>query len=622
MSRRVAMQNHAQEAALFRRRALFCFGVVVALLSLLLGNLYHLQVVAHQDYQSRSNENRTRIVPTAPNRGLIYDRNGVLIADNQPVFSLQVIPEKVADISQRLDELGDLMGLTQETLDTLKDRLKRHRRFKPLTVISKLDENQVASFSVNQHRFEGFSIEAGLKRYYPYAGQLTHLLGYVGRINARDRQNLDLADKSGQYAATNDIGKLGIERYYEEQLHGIPGYRKEEVNNRGRVIQILEEQAPQAGSDLELTIDLVLQQKAKKLLDGRRGAVVALDPRNGDVLAMVSSPAYDPNEFVHGISGPSYRALLNSKDRPLINRATQGQYAPASTVKPHLALAGLDYQLVTEKTKIWDPGWWQIPGVERRYRDWKRWGHGWVDIHHAIAESCDIYFYDLAYKMGINRINEFMAPFGFGEPTGIDIHEEYYGILPSRDWKRLRYNQPWYIGDTISIGIGQGYWTATPLQLAHSVSIIAMKGERHQPHILRQYGLGDSSEAYQEQELPPIQLKNPKNWEIIEESMYQTAHRRGGSGYNLFKGSPYNAAVKSGTGQVFGIAEDAKYKADEVDERLRDNALFVGYAPYEDPVISVAVIVENAGWGAANAGPIAKAVMDAYLLDPETGELK
>ncbi|WP_095504496.1 penicillin-binding protein 2 [Paraferrimonas sedimenticola] len=616
------MQDHALEAALFRRRALFCFACVVLMISVLVVNLYQLQVVAHKDYQTRSKDNRTRVIPTAPNRGLIFDRNGILIAENRPAFSLQMIPEKVKDSAVALDNLAELMELDAEHIEELKERLKRHRRFKPLTVISQLDEAQVALFSVNQHRFTGFSVEAGLKRHYPYAEELTHLLGYVGRINARDTQNLELADKMGQYAATNDIGKLGIERYYEDQLHGIPGYRKEEVNNRGRIIQTIEEQAPVAGDDLYLSVDLKLQESAIELLDGRRGAVVAIDPKDGGILAMVSSPSYDPNQFVHGISGPAYRELLNSLDRPLINRATQGQYAPASTVKPHLGLAGLEHEIITENTKIWDPGWWQIPGVERRYRDWKKWGHGWVDLHHSVAESCDTYFYDLAYKMGIDKISQFMLPFGFGESTGIDIHEEYYGILPSRDWKRIKYNQPWYIGDTISIGIGQGYWTATPLQMAQSVAIIANRGERIPPHLLKESRQGDEVTEYEVEPLPPIELKDEANWDIIAKSMYLTAHRLNGSGYNLFKDSPYKAAVKSGTGQVFGIAEDAKYKAEEVDERLRDNALFVGYAPYEDPKIVVAVIVENAGWGAANAGPVAKAVMDAYLLDPNTGELK
>ncbi|WP_240464880.1 penicillin-binding protein 2 [Paraferrimonas sp. SM1919] len=610
---RVTIQNHTEEAALFKRRALFTFAVVVILISILLSNLYYLQVTSHTDYQTRANENRVRVIPVAPNRGLIFDRNNNIVANNLPVYSLEMIPEKVANLEHIIAELGKLFPLEEGFIEDTQERLKYHRRFKAFTLIKQLSEKQVAKFSINQHKFPGLSIAAGLNRYYPQGESLTHLLGYVARINSKDREKISIDDKEGMYAATNQIGKQGIEKFYEDILHGIPGSTEEEVNNRGRVIRTLKHIPPEAGRDLQLTIDITLQNKAIELLQGRRGAVVALDPNNGEILAMVSSPSYDPNLFVQGISSRNYSNLLNSTQKPLINRATQGQYAPASTVKPLLALAGLEHNFVTDKTKIWDPGFWQIPNVERKYRDWKRWGHGWVDLYTSVAHSCDIYFYDLAYKMGIQNIADFMQPFGFGESTGIDIHEESSAILPDKGWKRARYNQPWYIGDTISIGIGQGYWTATPIQLAYSTSILATKGQRFRPHLLKQV-IGEP-ETNASSNLAPIKLKNEANWNIISNAMYQTAHKYGGSAYSLFKDSPYKAAVKSGTGQVFGIAEDAQYDEETVQEHLKDNALFVGWAPYNNPKIAVAVVLENAGWGSANAGPIAKGMFDSYLLD-------
>ncbi|MBY5990522.1 penicillin-binding protein 2 [Ferrimonas balearica] len=618
---RVAFRDHAAESALFKRRAIVCFAFVVLMVGVLLTNLYYIQIVDHQAYQTRSNDNRIRLIPVAPNRGLIYDRNGILLADNQPVFTLEAVPERVADMEASLSGLAQLLELTDEQLETFRERLQGHRRFKPLALVNQLTEAQVAQFSVNQHRFPGFTVEAGLKRHYPHGGSLTHLLGYVARINSQDQARLEADGEGARYAATRSIGKQGIERFYEAALHGQPGMLEVEVNNRGRIVRTLTAQPTEAGQDLHLTLDLPLQKMAERLLDGRRGAVVAMDPRDGGVLAMVSSPSYDPNAFVTGISGKQYSELLNDGNRPLINRATQGQYAPASTVKPHLALLGLELGHVTEKTKIWDPGWWQIPGVDRRYRDWKRWGHGWVDLDKAIAASCDTYFYDLAYKTGINEISQFMFQFGFGERTGIDLMEESAGNMPTRDWKRIRYKEPWYIGDTISVGIGQGYWTATPLQLALSTTILANDGARHIPHLL---AATESDGVRTEEPIidrPPIELERPSAWRSIQRSMYLTAHNPMGSGYRQFNDASYKSAVKTGTGQVFGLAEDAEYDEDNVAEHLRDNALFVGYAPYDDPQIVIAIVLENAGWGGANAGPVARALFDFYLdpdaLDPE-----
>ncbi|MEZ9139560.1 MULTISPECIES: penicillin-binding protein 2 [unclassified Shewanella] len=609
--KRIAMHDHAAEASLFKRRALFTFLCVFILISILLSNLYQLQVVSFQDYETRSNDNRIRVVPVAPSRGLIYDRHGQLLAENQPFYTLEVIPEKTKDISASLDKLNEYIELSADERETITERLRYHRRFKPLTIKSRLTEEQVATFSVNQHQFPGFRVEAGLKRHYPYEGLMTHVLGYVGKINARDRTSLEKSGQWKNYAATNDIGKQGIEKYYESLLLGKPGHLEEEVNNRGRVIRTLKATPPTPGQDIYLTLDLKLQQKAMELLDGRRGSVVAIDPQDGGVLAMVSSPTYDPNLFVHGISSKAYSALLNDKSRPLINRATQGQYSPASTIKPHVALLGLEEKAITEKTRIWDPGFWQIPNVERKYRDWKRWGHGWVDVYSSIMDSCDTFFYDLAYKVGVDKMAAFMSKFGFGEPSGIDIYEEANGIMPSKDWKRMRYNQPWYIGDTISVGIGQGYWTTTPLQLTNAATILANRGTRFTPHLLKSFKDETSKIDTPIDEREPISLNDDNNWEIINEAMRRTAHK------SRFTDATYTAAMKTGTAQVFSVAQDEKYDSDTIAEHLRDNALIIAYAPYENPKIVLAVVLENAGWGGVNAGPVARALLDEYMLRDE-----
>ncbi|WP_298444749.1 penicillin-binding protein 2 [uncultured Ferrimonas sp.] len=615
---RAALRDHAAESALFSRRAIVGFLFVIALIGVLLGNLYNLQIVEFNSFQTRSNDNRIRLIPVAPNRGLIYDRNGTLIADNQPVFSLEVVPEQVDDMARQLQDIQSVLPISAEQIERFEGRVKSHRRFKPITLMGQLNEQQVATFAVNSHRFPGFTVEAGLKRSYPHSASLTHLLGYVARINSRDQQRIDDRGDTARYAASRNIGKQGIERYYEGTLHGQPGMREVEVNNRGRIVRTISGTAPVAGKDLHLSLDLPLQLKAEELLAGRRGAVVALDPKDGGILAMVSSPSYDPNLFVSGISGKEYSGLLNDKDRPLINRATQGQYAPASTVKPLLALLGLEKQLITEKTKVWDPGWWQIPNVKRKYRDWKKWGHGWVDLNKAIASSCDIYFYELAYNTGINNISNFMYQFGFGQSTGIDLYEESNGNLPSRDWKQRKYKEPWYIGDTISVGIGQGYWTSTPLQLANSITTLANNGRRAVPHFLQAMSDGNERQAVPPPEKPPLVLEQPSAWKSIQRAMYLTANRPGGSGYRLFNDAPYKAAVKTGTGQVFGVAEDAEYDENEVAEHLRDNALFVGFAPYDNPQIVLAVVLENAGWGGVNAGPVARSLFDQYLAPKDT----
>lgn len=610
---RITIKDHTAEANLFARRAFFAFLAIAVLMLILLSNLYYLQVTRYEDYQTRSNGNRIKVLPVAPNRGLIYDRNGVLLAENRPVFSLDLIPEEIEDLDATLAQLAILLSISEDQIIDFKDNLKRQRRFKPVSLLNRLDSKEVALFSANQHRFPGVSIEARLARHYPFGSALTHVLGYVARINKKDLQKLNEAGFEANYAATHDIGKLGVEKYHEDKLHGEVGYQEVEINSKGRIIRTLNFQPPVPGQDLVLNIDINLQIKAQQLLDGNRGSIVAIDPKTGGVLALFSSPSYDPNLFVHGISSKGYRELLDSKDRPLINRATQGQYPPASTIKPHLALLGLEAEVITPETRMFDNGRYQLKNVNHVWRDWIPWGHGWMDVTTSVEQSCDFFFYDLAYRLGIDRISDAMNEFGFGDYTGVDLYEESDGNMPSRGWKRARFNQPWYIGDTISVGIGQSYWTATPLQLAQSLTTLINKGKRFVPQILRGNMENGQVLLEPEKELRPIVVKNSENWDVILNSLHGVIVSPKGTGRTAFAKASYSAAGKTGTAQLVSIAQDATYDAEKLDEKHRDNAMFIGYAPFENPEISIAIALENAGGGGSQAAPIARQMMDYFF---------
>lgn len=613
LKRRVAMADQAFEALLFNRRALVAFLFVLLCFVVLLSNLYQLQVVRHEEYSTRANDNRIKLVPLSPNRGLIFDRRGTLLAENAPVHSVELIPEQVDDLQATVAQLADIIEIPAELQQDFFKEVKAQRRFKSIALKEQLTDQEVARISVHLHKLKGVTLEARLTRHYPYGDLLTHALGYIGKINEKEFRQLDEAGTSANYAATRDIGKIGIEKFYEAQLHGNAGYQEVEVNNRGRVIRTLREQPAVSGDDLYLTMDLGLQLKAQEALGDNRGAIVALDPRTGALLAFYSNPSYNPNLFVHGISGKDYRLLLNSPDRPLVNRMTQGVYPPASTVKPLMAVLGLEQGVVTEQTRIPDPGVYRLPNVSRPWRDHIRWGHGWVDVYTGIIKSCDTYFYDLAYKLGVDRISEFMHKVGYGHYSGIDIHEETAGLMPSREWKKVRRKQNWGPGDTINIGIGQGYWQATPLQLAVTTATLINDGKRITPRI------GESFRNQQQQTslLVPLQqmveVVNPNNWAIAREAMYRTVHQEGGTARGAFLGATYTAGGKTGTAQVINMAAGQKYNANAINERHRDNALFVGYAPHDKPEIVVAVIVENAGGGGSNAAPVARQLMDYYF---------
>ncbi|MEZ9622880.1 penicillin-binding protein 2 [Vibrio sp. 10N.222.55.A3] len=619
LRKRSQIRDYKAEARLFTNRAFVAFAGIIVMISMLVVNLYNIQVNQYQDYKTRSNDNRIKVVPIAPNRGLIYDRNGVLLAENRPVFNLEITPEKIKDMDDTLVRLQELIEIPPERIELFDRDRRNSRRFKSVPILNQLTEEQVAIFSVNQHKFPGVEVTGTLKRFYPYGDVLTHVIGYVSRINDRDMQRLVREEKDANYQATRDIGKLGIERYYEDMLHGTAGYQEVEVNSRGRVIRTLKFVPSVPGKDIVLNLDIKLQLYVHKLLDGRRGSAIVLDPKDNGVLAMVSSPSYDPNAFVHGISSKGYNALLQDKDRPLVNRATLGIYPPASTIKPFIAVAALQEGVITPNTTRNDPGYWKIPNSKTRpFRDWLRWGHGVVDIEKAIEESVDTFFYQIAYDLGIDRISKWMMMFGFGDYTGIDIYEESKANMPTRDWKMARHRVPWYQGDTIPVGIGQGYWTATPMQIAKATSVLVNEGEVTAPHLLR--STIDNGRPFDEQIMsdietyPPLTGVKRKYWDIAQEGMRLANHGKKGTARRSFQKMSYQTAGKSGTAQVFGLKEDEEYNADEIAEHLRDHALFTGYAPFEDPEAVVTIVLENAGGGSSNGGPVVRRILDHIIL--------
>ncbi|MEN8770039.1 MAG: penicillin-binding protein 2 [Glaciecola sp.] len=612
-NRRQTIRDFTAESNLFLRRCLFAVLLCLTLILVVLHNLYSLQVEQFEDYQIRADGNRIKVIPIAPNRGIIYDRNGTIIAENRPVFNLEVSLEQVEDLDTLLDELQQLLELTPADIARFERNRKRQRRFHPVTLIANMDEDMMALFSAQQHRFDGVAVEASLARYYPYGSALTHVLGYVSKINARDLNLIASWGAQSNYAASKNIGKQGVERYYEERLHGKVGYAHLEVDSKGRTLRILAQTPPQPGEDLILNIDIELQLYVQSLLADKKGSVVVSDPSDGGILAMYSSPSYDPNLFVNGISQKDYSKLIENNDRPLLNRAVQGQYPPASLIKPHLALLGLESQKITNNTKIQDKGYYQLEDVEHVWRDWLKRGHGKVDVQRSIVVSCDTFFYELAYKLGIDTIHEYMAQFGFGEHTNIDLLEESDGNLPSRGWKRAKFNQPWYIGDTISVGIGQGYWTATPVQLIDSINTIINYGVKNRPKLLKASMLDDQVIAEPLNTAEPIRVLQKKNWDIVQQAMFDTVNTPHGTAFKAFRNSSYASAGKTGTAQLFSVGQDEDVDDLIIADYLKDNAMYLGYAPAKDPKLSVIVALENAGGGGSNAAPISRSVMDYWL---------
>lgn len=597
---------------------------------ILLVTLAHLQILSFGYYNTKSNNNRIEIIPIPPNRGIIYDRNGVPLAINNTIYQLNIIPDKISNLNQQLDELKTLVNLTDEEIENFQKERRSYKAHRPVPLKDNLTEKEIAKFVVNQHRFPFVNITGTQHRYYPYGKTLTHVLGYVSKINNQDKARLEEEDKLSDYVGTLNIGKIGIERFYEDMLHGSPGYEEVEVNNRGKIVRQLNHNPPVAGEDIYLTIDLNLQRYIENLLGDRRAAVVAIDPNTGEVLALVSSPSYDPNLFVGGISSAKYNALLEDPNKPLYNRATLGTYPPASTVKPFIAVSALSEGVITPKTIVSDPGYWQLPGTEKRYRDWLRWGHGKVDVVKSIEESVDTYYYQVAYDLGIDRLHYWMLKFGYGQRTGIDISksEESVAILPNREWKMSRHKQPWLPGDTIPVGIGQGYWTTTPLQMAKALTIMINNGKTYTPHLLKQKrSTMLDNELPQPMSKPMVedtsltQLVDPKYWQIAKEGMYKVMFGSRGTARKVYADATYKAAGKSGTAQVYGLKADDVYNANNIPEHLRDHALFIAYAPYDKPTIALAIVLENGGGGSTNGGAIAKRILDYYLLGDESTKI-
>lgn len=613
MPRRLTIKDLHRERQLFNARVVIAGGLALAMMLIVVVRLIHLQIFSYDHFTTLSQTNRVRLVAVPPPRGLIYDRNGVLLAENRPAYSLEITPEAVGDMEETLARLGRLLELRDVDIERFYRALRTKRPFQAIPVRFNLSDEEVARFAVNRHVFAGVDIEARLTRYYPLHGSAVHAIGYVGRVDERDLQTLDVEEYSG----TTHVGKSGVEKYYEHLLHGRVGYEQVEVNAQGRTLRVLSHEAPAPGQDLVLSLDAELQRVAERALEGYNGAVVALDPRNGEVLALVSVPTYDPNLFVNGISGDEYLALNTDPDRPLFNRALTGRYPPGSTIKPLIGLAGLEYGVTTAERTIFAPGYFKLPNGDRRYRDWKREGHGLVDLDKSIAESCDVYFYDLAYRLGIDRMYEFLGRFGLGVPQGIDSTGESAGILPSREWKWRARGQPWFPGETLIIGIGQGYLTTTPLQLASVAGILAGRGARAQPRLLRAVfdGTTQTTKAAEARFAEPVTLRSPIFWDDVLNAMVNVMHRRGGTAYwSAGRDAPYTIAGKTGTAQVFGLKQDEEYDEENIARRLRDHSLFIAFAPFEDPRIAVAVVAENGGSGSAVAAPIARKVMDAYLL--------
>jgi penicillin-binding protein 2 len=613
-------KDTAAERRLFQRRTLAVLILVILLMSGLIARMYQLQIVEHEIYTTLSDKNRVQVQSVPPPRGLIYDRNHVLLAENRPVFSVTLVPERVDGMKDTLAQLGSLLDISDEDMERFRRRLQEPRRpFQEIPLSYELNEQEIARLAVHRHELPGVEVKAELVRYYPHSVLTSHSLGFVGRINRKELQRIDPVN----YAGTNYIGKSGVERFYEELLHGKVGYQHVETNARGRTLRVLERENPVPGEDLVLQLDLRLQKRAYELLDGRRGAIVAIEPATGGILALASVPGFDTNQFVTGISVKDYRELNEDRDNPLFNRALRGQYPPGSTLKPMLAIAALDSGATDRDYTIWDPGYFQLNNSGRRYRDWKRTGHGWVDLMDAVAQSCDVYFYEIAVKMGVDTMYHYLSRFGFGEDATLDVAGALSGLLPSREWKRAARNEPWYPGDSVNMGIGQGFMLATPLQLATATALIANRGTWVEPRLLKDIDGDTPVENY----LPahthePLKLKNPDDWKYVTKTMEEVMHGRHGTARRAGDNAPYRMAGKSGTAQVFSLAEDEEYDADEIRERLRDHALFVGFAPADNPKIAVAVIVENGGGGSSTAAPVVRAMFDAWLLEFPAEEQK
>ena len=613
------IKDTEEESRLIRLRVYSAVVIIILIVMALVARLFYLQVIRHDHFITLSQSNRVKVLPIAPIRGLIFSRNNVLLADNQPSFSLELIPEQIDNLDKTIGQLSRLIDIDEDSVNRFKKLRREKRRFESIPLKFNLSEDEVARFSVERHKIPGAKVIARPYRHYPEKSTLVHALGYVARIDEKDLQKI----VESNYLGTTHIGKLGVEKAYEDILHGHVGHQQVEVNAQGRIIRVLERTPPEPGKNIYLTLDLSLQTVALSLMQGRKGSIVAMNPDNGDILALVSSPAYDPNPFVNGIDSKSYKVLLSSRDTPLINRALSGKFPPGFTINPFLAIAALMFGVRDVDEKTWCKGWYTLKGQDHRYRDWKKGGHGHVDLNYAIMQSCDVYFYTLAHDLGITKLNQALTNFGFGFKTGIDIGGESTGLVPSIDWKRSALNQPWYPGETLIAGIGQGYVLTTPLQLVTATAALANHGKRVLPRLV--YKISDPISG--ESTLLPVATPEyvagykQEHWNFVIQAMEDVMHGARGTARRSGANTAYRIAGKTGTAQLFGIGQDEKYEKDKVPEHLRDHALFIAFAPARQPKIALAIVVENGGSGSSTAAPIGRKLLDHYLLD-ESGNLK
>lgn len=618
------IKDHRSERQIFAGRVVVAAVFAVLLLGVVVGRLVQLQVMQYEQFEEQAQGNRIRIEAVPPNRGLILDRKGRVLAENIPTYQLELIPEQVGDLEDTLDRLAALRLIDAEEIPNIVELSRQGPRFKPVTLRFRLSDEEIANFAVHRPNFPGVDFQPRLVRHYPHGEAIAHIVGYVGSISTNDLQRLDGA----RYAGTQHTGKSGVEYFNETRLHGIPGYRQIVTNARGRQVpidsrdalaNILEGEQPQPGTNLFLSVDLDLQELATELMTDRRGSIVAMDPTNGEVLALISAPAFDPNAFALGMTPSEFNALQFDPDQPLFNRAVRGNYPPGSTIKPMLALAALETGATNLTRRTMCRGFYTLPGSTHRYRDWRPEGHGELDLHDAIAESCDVYFYEISRDIGIDKMHEYLTRFGLGRATGVDMTGELGGLIPSREWKRSafreRADQVWFPGETVIASIGQGYMLATPLQLASATSALAMRGARFKPRLVAatEDSLTGERRLTDPVQLADVGIDNEFYWDSIITAMNDVLQGARGTARATGMNAPYTMAGKSGTAQVFSVAQEDTYDEEEIEERLRDHALFISFAPIEDPRIAVAVVIENGSSGSRVAAPIAKAIMDRYL---------
>jgi penicillin-binding protein 2 len=606
--------NPEVEFLRYRRRMEIAAGVVVLLFLILFSRFVWLQIIQYDHYHALAENNRISLVPAPPMRGVIYDRQGEVLAQNFSAYTLEITPDKAGKLEEIINQLEGVVSIDASDRKRFRRLLAESKNFESIPIRNRLTEEEVARFTVNRYRFPGVEVKARLFRQYPFGEIFSHVVGYIGRIGQRDLDHLEETDQAANYRGSDHIGKLGIEATYEPWLHGNTGIEKVETDSGGRAVRVLSRTAPVSGHNIYLHLDAKLQQVAEKVFGDYRGALVALDPRNGGVLALVSKPGFDPNLFVDGIDGGTWRELNDSPDRPLVNRALRGIYPPGSTIKPFMALAGLELGVRKPGDTISDPGYYTLPGSSHRYRDWKKDGHGMVDLKRSIVISCDTYYYGLAQQMGIERMSGFLSQFGFGKKSGIDLDGELAGLMPTPEWKQKRFKQPWWPGETVIAGIGQGYVLTTPMQLAVATMGIANNGVIYKPQLIRAWRDPVSGQVSYAAARPVGKIAmSPEHLRLVKEAMVEVTHP-GGTASIAGANTPYLFAGKTGTAQVVGIRQGEKYDASRVAARNRDHALFIAFAPADDPKIVVAVMVENGGHGGSTAAPVARKVIDYWLL--------